>query len=411
MKNKLLLLCFAACLASSCKKDNPVVPEENDPNKPVNVLKDNSGFTQVYNASDVNIDVNDFSVEANDNLNVVYFTAQNTQQDILYQFTRETKNLKSNEIIPLPQYGYDVKNYSPISLRGDDKSTGIVFAEFKPYSNFWIYGTQRNGNTSFTNTVNFGGDATASISNGNPLGTPTLGYYYPSLDVGIAGQGYYGSGVASPSYLYKVVNLNKGVFNNGSDRTIIKTVLESRYAVTNKNGSAMQFDIRANGVIANETNPADVSYSKKTGEITFTNALTNVVITRHYSADGKILVLLIKDTNSLNYWEVSYNFETSILTKLVDKTILDYGAAGSDVDCDEFGNIYYTGIADNGKNNIGVSIYKKDKLGVTTLIGADSFLKFGEIIKLKSLYGKVYFALKGKITGSVKSQISIIKQN
>jgi hypothetical protein len=81
------------------------------------------------------------------------------------------------------------------------------------------------------------------------------------------------------------------------------------------------------------------------------------------------------------------------------------------VDCDEFGNIYYTGIADNGKNNIGVSIYKKDKLGVTTLIGADSFLKFGEIIKLKSLYGKVYFALKGKITGSVKSQISIIKQN
>lgn len=409
MKNNMLLVCLAASLAFSCKKDTVPTPiGEVDKSGSVNVLKDNSGFTQVYNATGLNINLSDFSVEANDNLNIVHFTTTKTQQDDLLGYVRETKNLKTNEIIPLPQYAFDVKGYSPVAIAGFEKTTQVIFEGFKPYSNFYAYATNRNGNTTFSNQIALGGDYSAGVSNGNPIGEFALGYYYPSVDVAI-GQGYYTSGVVTPSYLYKVVNLLPGVFNNGTNKDLVRSVLESRYAVST--GSASQFDVNKTSVIAYETNANFVNISKKTGEISFITPLTNAKIIRHYSADGKKLVLLIKETVENKFWAVSYDFSTSTLTKLFDKTTLDYGAAGSDVDCDEDGNLYYTGFAGNGQNTIGVSIYKKDKAGVTTLIGLDNFLKFGEVVSLKSLYGKIYFALKGKITGSTNSQLSIVKQN
>ncbi|MEO5910788.1 MAG: hypothetical protein ABIP95_07860 [Pelobium sp.] len=409
MRNNVLLICLAVSLAFACKKDASAPDEQIDPSGSVNVLKDNSGFTQVYNATGIDINLSDFSVEANDNLNIVHYTTTKTKQDDLLGYVRETKNLKTNEIIPLPQYAFDVKNYSPIAIAGYEKITKVVSEGFKPYSNFFTYGTYRNGNTTFNYQVTLGGDYSAEVKSGNPLGYPTLGYYYPSLDVAV-GQSYYGGGVPTASYLYRVINFYPGIFNNGTSKTLVQSVLETRYAFNN-NGSAMRFDVNTNSVMAYETNPSDANYAKKTGEISFNTPLTSAKIIRHYSADGKKLVLLIQETVENKYWAVAYDFSTSTLTKLFDKTALDYGGAGSDVDCDEDGNLYYTGYAGNGKNAIGVSIYKKDKSGITTLIGLDNFLKFGEVVSLKSLYGKVYFALKGKITGSTNSQLSIVKQN
>lgn len=53
---------------------------------------------------------------------------------------------------------------------------------------------------------------------------------------------------------------------------------------------------------------------------------------------------------------------------------------------------------------------KKEIADPTIRIGADDFLKFGTIIKLKVLMGKVYFALNGKKTGFDKYQLSVLKQ-
>lgn len=408
--NNIFTLIFLSMIILSCKKSGPVADNDQpDASGVVKVLKDDSGFLQVYTASGAEIDLTDFTVEANDNLNIVHYTLTRTQQDNFKIFTRETKNLNTGEIVPLPQYAFDVSGYSPNAIRGYQKLTEIVLEAFKPYSNYFVYGTYMRGNFTYNYSVTLGGDMSAEVKHANPLGSPDLGYYYPSLDVEI-GHSYYTVGVPNPSYLYQVVNLYQGQFNNGTDKMLIKTLLESRIS-TNNNGSSMQFDVSKNGVVSYKTDIADVYSKDKTGEITFSNLLPNVQISRHYSSDGKILVLLIKDANQHQYWAVSYNFSTNTLTKLFDKTTLDYGGEGSDVDCDENGYLYYTGIADNGKNALGVSIYKKDKQGVTTLLGTDAFLKFGEIVKLKRLHGKVYLAVRGKITGSPNWQLCIVKQS
>lgn len=100
-----------------------------------------------------------------------------------------------------------------------------------------------------------------------------------------------------------------------------------------------------------------------------------------------------------------------MLSKGVENVSLDYATVGSDVDTDEFGNIYYSGIAANGANTNGVSIYKKDASANTSLVGADNFLKFGTITRLKFLLGKVYLVVGGTISGSSFKQLSFIKQN
>jgi len=141
------------------------------------------------------------------------------------------------------------------------------------------------------------------------------------------------------------------------------------------------------------------------------NTSNTVTSFRSYSANGNIVGLVFKETTSNKYWSYSYNFTTQMLTKGVENTSLDYSSAGSDVSCDEFGNIYYSGVAGNGSNANGVSVYKKDALGSVSLVGADGFLKFGTIIKLKYLDGKVYLVVKGTISGTSYKQLTFLRQN
>ncbi len=406
MNKYILLICLATSLAISCKKENPKPDDNLDEAGFVKVLKENSGFTQVYNATGAGINLTDFTVEANDNLNIYHYTVTMTQQGSFESSIRKSKNLKTGEDVPLPQYA----STNSGAVVDQQKLTHVIFEAFRPYSNFLASGTYLNGNTTYNFKVNFGGDISGEVKIANPLGMPALGYYYPSLDALNTGQAYFGVGVPTPNHLFKVVNFYEGAFSNGSDKNLVKIILESRVP-SNNNGTAMRFVVNKTSVYAYEANVSDPQVNNKKGEILFSNPLTNAEITRHYSSDGKILVLLINDTKDNKYWAISYNFSTSTLTKLFDKVALDYGAEGSDVDCDEAGNLYYTGIASKGQNNSGVSIYKKDIAGNTTVVGTDDFLKFGQIIKLKSLHGKIYLALRGKITGSSDSQLSILKQD
>jgi hypothetical protein len=131
---------------------------------------------------------------------------------------------------------------------------------------------------------------------------------------------------------------------------------------------------------------------------------------RHYSTDGNILGMMIMKENTKQVWTCSYNFNSKVLTKGLDGVSIEYSGSGADFDIDEIGNVYYTGYAGNGSNTSGVSIYKKAVSGAVNLIGSDNLLKFGEVVKLKVLRGKVYFAVVGKRTGSTNYQVSILKQ-
>ena len=108
-----------------------------------------------------------------------------------------------------------------------------------------------------------------------------------------------------------------------------------------------------------------------------------------------------------------YNFETNTLSQNLAQASLEYAAAGSDIDVDENGDVYYTGIAGNGGNANGVSVYKKSGNAASVVVGSDDFLKTGTVVKLKVFSGKIYMAVSVNPDGSSfgSYQLSVIKQD
>lgn len=424
---KLLTYFVVLVVLISCKKKDELVKEEPlDPNAPVNVLKENSGFDTVFNVvrglGSVNgappaIKIADFTVETNNNFNIVYYTEEQLQQSLTYGYVRYSKNLTTNATVPLPQYADDLRGLSPAQLKLD--GLGLGLQQFKPYSNFFIYAVVRNSSSlTFANSISFEGDFDSKIKSFNPVGEPDMGFYLPSSNNGIRGNSaycYYTIGViqsdTEQNYLTSVCNPYLLLFTNNSGSPLLKCLLESRYG---KVGNLTAFTIRPDSLIASEidrTTTAMTTVNRlKLGESNLLKSTNYYSTIRHYSTDGKIMGILLKNEDEKKYWTYSYNFTTKVLSKGQEGVTLDYSADGSDIDLDEFGNIYYSGYAANGTNKVGVSIYKKGIDGQTTRIGADDFLKFGTIIKLKFLMGKVYFALNGKKTGLDKYQLSVLRQ-
>ena len=419
MRNS-ILFCLGLLSFASCKKEAGIPePEVANPDAVVNVLKDNSGFDTVFNVVKglssatglgASIQVADFSLENNNNFNIVYYTESPSQQSVLADYYRFSKNLTTQAVISLPQYADNLKTLSPAAIANNGFSLGLQ--QFKPYSNYFTYEVSRYS-TTFRNSIEFRGDIASSIGNSNPIGVADLGYYYPAANIGGTQNadnafGYFTLGTANASYLTKVCNPHSIAFLNKSGNRIIRSLLEPRQLAQ---GSSMAFTIRPDSVVASEYNYNTQTLSTvtriKLEGVTSTTLLSTM---RHYSADGKILSILLRDESLKKHWTFSYNFTTKLLTKGLENSTLEYSGDGTDMDLDELGNIYYSGFAANGANKTGVSIYKKGVDGQTTRIGADDFLKFGTIVKLKYLIGKVYFALNGKKTGLNKYQLSVLRQ-
>jgi len=421
MKNSVLfLLCFMAF--SACKKQTEE-PETANPNpdEVVNVLKDNSGFDTVFNVvkglssatfAPPSIQIADFSVETNNNFNIVYYTEAPSQQSVLANYFRFSKNLTTQAVIPLPPYADNLQTLSPAQIAND--GLGLGLQQFKPYSNYFTYVVSRSSaSINFKNSIEFKGDISCPISTFNPIGVADMGYYYPVSNIGGTQNvdnafGYFTLGTPNASYLTKVCNSYSIVFLNKSGYRIIRSLIEPRQLAQ---GASMVFTIRPDSVVASEFNYTTSVLSTVTRLKLESVPLSGSFQTlRHYSADGKIMGIMLKDETLNKYWTFSYNFTTKVLAKGLENATLEYSADGTDLDLDEFGNIYYSGYAANGSNKAGVSIYKKAIDAQTTRIGADDFLKFGTIIQLKVLMGKVYFALNGKKTGFEKYQLSVLKQ-
>ena len=109
-------------------------------------------------------------------------------------------------------------------------------------------------------------------------------------------------------------------------------------------------------------------------------------------------------------WSFTYDAPSNTLTKVLDNAPLSFAGPDSDFDVDELGNAYYTGYAGNGTNQAGVSIYKKSAVA-ETVVGGDNVLKYGTVVKLKLLNGKVFFVVTGRRTGTDITQLSILKQD
>ncbi len=422
MKKHVLFLMISTFLFSCEKKEVIPIVEPIDPTKTVNILQDGASFETIFeiaiplqsvNAAPPSIDIADFTVEKNNNFNIVYSISQPSQQSVLTGFTRFSKNLITQEVIPLPQYANDLKGLSPAQIQLD--GLGLGMTKFKPYSNFFNYAVIRNGSFNFKNSISFQGDQKATIASFNPIGIADLAYYYPVSNTGAASKnnafGYITLGTPSPSYLTSVCNPYDISFYNNSPFPIYACLFEPR--VFNGQGTSKSFFIRSDSVIVNELNIDTKQQTFLTG-FKWDNVIPSVSngfeTLRHYSEDGSILCILFFNRSLNKYYSFSYNFTTKILTKGLEDTRLDYSAEGSDLDTDEFGNIYYSGYADNGANKIAVSIYKKSIDGSTSLVGTNNFLKFGTIVQLKHLFGKVYVAVNGKITGTSSYQMTVVRQ-
>ena len=421
MKKSFLYLIALFALASCTKEPETIKVEPVNPDAVVSVLKDNSGFDTVFNvvkglstfiSAETPLKVVDFSLETNNNFNIVYTTEEPSQQSLLVYYYRFSKNLSTQAVVPLPQYADNLKTFSQAQIKSD--GLGIGIQQFKPYSNFFTYAiTRSSASINFLNSIEFKGDIVATIKSGNPVGESDVGYYYPVANIAGAankdnGFGYFTYGAPTPTHLFKACTPFSFAFLNNSGNPIIKSLLEPRQLAQ---GASMAFTIRPDSLIAAEVNNTTFTQSTVTRlklDLTLTGGGYNVQ--RHYSVDGKIMSILLNQPDTKKYWTYTYNFTTKILAKGQEGILLDYSGEGSDIDFDEFGNIYYSGYAANGSNKVGVSIYKKGIDGQTTRIGADDFLKFGTIIKLKVLMGKVYFALNGKKTGLNKYQLSVLKQ-
>ncbi len=148
-----------------------------------------------------------------------------------------------------------------------------------------------------------------------------------------------------------------------------------------------------------DTSNGIVTRYAKTGQLTPTG-YGNVIYTtqRHYSAGGKKLVMMVRDDDNKKYWTYTYNHTTETLAAVLSNVDLPYSGEGSDLDMDDDGNVYYTGVSGNG-SGAGVSIYKRSPSGAT-LVGSDDFLKFGTVSKLHYLNGKVHMVVTGSVSGT-----------
>jgi hypothetical protein len=415
---KIIYIGLFASLLTACTEEKTVAPvEQVNTTDPVNVLQDNSGFSHVYDdimvlssatAAPPSMGVLDFTVENNNLLHLAYYYSQPSQQDVFATNKRITKDLASKTMVALPA-GADPLNYSNVAISQEGKS--IVLEQFRPYSNFFTYATlKKQGN----NVAQFQGDIDYNVpSNANPIGTPDMGWRFPCMNIAVNvadnAFGSFATGIPKPTYTLSSNNHVPFIFFNNSGKKVVTSFLESDIFTY---GSFKAFFVRTDSLIAYNINNTATEKTALAGvALSGISGQENYVTRRHYSTDGNILGMLIEHVSSRKFTSASYNFTTGIMTLGFDNVALDYSGTGTDYDLDEFGNIYYTGYASNGANTNGVSIYKKSTSGALTLVGQDNFLKFGSVIKLKTLSGKVYIAVTGKKTGTSAYQLSIIKEN
>ena len=448
MKKIILLnLIFAGIFFfNSCKTEN----EPEDPNKPdnpsqryavVNLLNDNSGYEALWDTTmDVRVmntvisgslGVSDFTVDTKNRMNFVFYQVLPSQQSTFYQSYRRTWDLTNKTMIPQNPLAAkeSVLNRYLLNYQADH---ALVFELYKPYTNYYTAGilTSEGGSIQY-NRVYFQGDMYTDDTAFSSLSRLELGYE------NAVGQSTYNEAVIFRglnkkdnedfNYKYSAITLDYAIFQYVVPNIITYYMLcEAR-----TNGPSVYFGFTRNDEIQaiefTETGNLGMPTLKGTkGTITATVKWTPYVkwVTqafvypqyqfgksiRHYNVDGSIMTFAMTNSVTGNYTTFMYNFNTKSFKKVLDDVSLTYGDRNSsDVDIDEEGNLYYTGYANNGTNQKGISVYKISAGGNHSLVGADNFLKFGTVIKLKYLHGKVYLCVTGKKTGYDVHQISFIR--
>jgi hypothetical protein len=417
-KTSLTALLVSALSLSSC--DKAADPQVYDPSAApvtVGVLQNNTSYTGVFdtaiylggaNGSPSNIGIYDFTIENGNMLHAVMYTSLPTQQSPLVIPARFSRDLNTGKSIALPS---GIGQY-PQNL---NVSYDKVIRQFFPYSNIYAILVEKNGMGQFLGDI----DATINTGIGNPQGQGDFSFRYPVFNSG----GFYGN----------FSRLSSGDPGIGSSFTVFRAGIGSNanlnyfrvsclHEVYDNNGTKDYFAI---GVTADSVQVYKINFSfmgDNNNYPVFTAEMIQALPTtvngtleerslRHYSTDGRTLSFMITEMNTNKRSTYVYNFANNTLTQNLSNVVLEYADAGSDIDIDEAGDLYYTGYAGNGSNTGGVSVYKKSGSAAAVLVGSDNFLKFGTVVRLKVLMGKVYLAVTGKQSDKDVYQLTMLRQN
>ncbi len=403
MKHTLLITLGFTLFLNSCELDDtkPKTTETPKPFVPyaLDVLNENSGYTIIYDSAySINklntgvkgkIGLEDFTIDNSDILNATYYTSTPTQQDEFFSYHRINYHISSSSLL----------SYTTDGLGG----------KYFPYSDFLVKITTGGGGFGNPNWVQFKGDITASVSTVNYTGTPDLGFRAPVCN-SVEGFGYFGKHDPSTQIQKgsSFAMLKGGVYQTFPLKPQInfhEVYNKEYYGIGYKKDTLLAYKI-------NVDSNKSVLIQKFLAPIS--QIYGGMETLRHYSDDGKKLAIMLKGyglDNIIRYSTFTFNFETQVFTKNINEMLLPYSGTGTDIDLDEFGNIYYTGFAGNGSNTNGVSVYKLTSSGSATLVGNDNILKSGEIVGLKYINNKIYLAVTANQVGGNVHQISFIKQN
>lgn len=407
-----------AFTVTSCKKeDNPDVNSDGT----INVLNSNSGYTSVFdtaitlggaNGSISEIGVKDFTLENNTQLNILAYTVLPTQQSPLEVPMRLSRNVATGQPVTVPPY----VNMFPLTPNvAHDK----VYSQFFPYTNIYAIYAEKNGVGRFFGDI----DGTVIYGIGNPMGTGDFSYNHPVFNSG-GFYGHFSTLWGSTPQIGSVYTFYRAGIGDNFNLNYYR--FSCLHEVYNDNGTNRYYAL---GITADSVQVIEVEYTSYGDNVNYPEFTTNMVnampvtasmaswfedrTLRHYSPDGKILSFMVTELNTNLRSTFVYNFETNTLTQNLAQASLEYAAAGSDIDLDENGDVYYTGIAGNGGNANGVSVYKKSGNAASVVVGTDDFLKKGTVVKLKVFSGKIYLAVSVNPDGSSFGayQLSILKQD
>jgi hypothetical protein len=409
---------------AACKKEKlSEVPEENSSTTitPVDILNPNSGYEALYNdlftlstvsGAQGSIGFYDATIDNTDNLHFAYYGVQPTQQSPLTEPRRRSINVINKQKVPQPSGADTLLSYAtPQQGVGE-----LSFVRYRPYSNFVTIAKQKVAATfGAVSSINYYGDISYATTNSVYSNALDLGFRFPTssiynLSSPDNGRGTVATGLINSSnpYLFSNCTGNYVDYLNNKGK-IIRTIAFESYR-NSFTDSMYAFTFQDDSVLVNYLSKYKVKNLVSAVKLN-QGFNTSIVVTKHYNTSGTKCTFLVQAQSTNKYSTFMFDFTTNTLTKGLDGVDLEYDGLGTDIDCDELGNVYYSGTAGNGGNMNGVSIYKREINGTSSLIGTDAFLKFGQIIGLKYLMGKVYLAVQGKQSGKDIYQFTILKQN
>lgn len=432
-----IIIAATVFLNISCKTENP----PDDPNNPsdpmavVNLLHDKAQWESVYDSmmlvlalvgreNSSKAGFSDFTVDTKNQLNLVFWTWWQSQQDGIYTCYRKSIDLgtKKSAVLNLnsfamSQYKKSIEKNPPYFSYGVSYYS-LIMEAFKPYTNYYVNGFQyyKNGQKWYLlkeQAVN--NDYAKANFSDFQSGDFDMTFRNPTVNLSPRGFFTFGANMNDESQNF-LGTIHKHFYYQEANATH-GGLTEPRVS-----GKSLAIEFRANELEATELESGfgaqpntEVEWMVKrtsVAKLALTTPLELPLKThRHYSVDGNILSFYIYNEKTDKYSTFVYNFTTKAFTQKLDNVSITYGEKDkSDLDLDEEGNIYYTGYGKNGTDKTATSVYKLSPGGASTLVGSDSFLKYGTVEKLKYLHGKVYLGVVGTRENTAYRQITVLRQ-